>query len=322
LTTRLGDWPRASGDVLRFGSARIDGLLARVARPIPVARPLPYVADHVVEAIAVRLEAADRRGRGIAVLVRVVEGEDALPGIGDRLALGIESARPVVLAVAPAARGEFPLRLGRQLAPAPTRIGERILVGDVHDGLIVLAVNRAARACRGAPIRARHVLEPLSDPAAACDIGRRNKHHGPRSEQLLRHAGMRRRIEPALRQRDVSRGRHEFPKLRVGHLVAIDPKAVDTHGVSESLLRPMALGAHDEGSAADEHHPGGLAVVRWQAGIGGAISQLTARSMLLCDGDSTDHHARRSGRDTTEQRAAQRRGGSHETHFHGLAVAA
>jgi len=28
-----------------------------------------------------------------------------LPGVGDRLALGIESARPVVLAVATAARG-------------------------------------------------------------------------------------------------------------------------------------------------------------------------------------------------------------------------
>src|SRR5262249_43645687 len=31
-------------DVLRFGSARIDGLLARVARPVPIARPLPHVA--------------------------------------------------------------------------------------------------------------------------------------------------------------------------------------------------------------------------------------------------------------------------------------
>src|SRR5262245_7695147 len=115
--------------ILQFGSARIDRLLPRVTRPIPVARPFPNIADHVVEAVAVWLEATDRRGGGIAVLGGVVDGEDALPGVGDRLALGIEGARPVVLAVATAARGEFPLRLGRHLAPAPARISERILVG-------------------------------------------------------------------------------------------------------------------------------------------------------------------------------------------------
>src|SRR5262245_19177160 len=116
-----------------------------MTRAIPIARPLPNVADHVVETIAVRLEAADRRGGGVAVLIGVVDGEDALPGIGDRLAVTIKRARPVVLAVAAAARGELPLRLGRKLAPAPARIGERILVGDVHDGMIVLANNRTPR---------------------------------------------------------------------------------------------------------------------------------------------------------------------------------
>src|SRR5215470_13452476 len=115
-----------------------------MTRAIPVARPLPDIADHVVEAVAVRLEAADRCGAGVAVLVRIVDGEDALPGVGDRLALGIERARPVVLAVATAARGKFPLRFGRKLASAPARIGQRILVGDMHDRMIVLARNRAA----------------------------------------------------------------------------------------------------------------------------------------------------------------------------------
>jgi hypothetical protein len=66
-----------------------------------------------------------------------------LPGVGDRLAIRIEGARPVVLAVAAAAGCEFPLRLGGQLTPAPARIGERILIGDIEDGMIVLANNRA-----------------------------------------------------------------------------------------------------------------------------------------------------------------------------------
>src|SRR5262249_6147623 len=119
----------------------------------------------------VGLEAADRRGPGVAVLVGVVDGEDALPAVGDRLALGIEGARPIILAIATAARGEFPLRLGRQLTPAPARISERILVGAMHDGMIVLARNRTAGTGRLTPIGAGHVLEPLGDPAAARDTG-------------------------------------------------------------------------------------------------------------------------------------------------------
>src|SRR6266508_2825498 len=174
-------------EVLQRGSAGIDRCLARVTRAIPIARPLPDIADHVVEAIAVRLEAADRRGPGVTVFVRIVDGEDALPAVGDRLALGVEGARPVVLALATAARSEFPLRLGRELTPAPARIGEGILVGDMHDRIIVLARDRAAGAGRLTPIGARHVLPPLRDPAAAADIGWRDEHHGAGNEQLPGH---------------------------------------------------------------------------------------------------------------------------------------
>src|SRR5215472_13208313 len=286
--------------ILQFGSARIDRSLARMTRPIPVARPLPDIADHVVEAVAVRLEAADRRGPYVAVLVRVVDGEDALPGVRDRLARAIERARPIVLAVATAARGEFPLRLGRELAPAPARVGERILVGDVYDGMIVLARNRTAGTCRLTPIRARDVLPPLRDPAAARDVSGLDEHHGAGNEQLVGHAGIRRGIEPALGQGHVSRRRDEFAKLRVGHLLAIDPEAIDAHGVGEALLRPLALGAHHERSAADEHHPGVIVVLRRQAGIAGAASELGTRRTLLRRGESANYqtgHADAHGTD-------------------------
>jgi hypothetical protein len=39
------------------------------------------------------------------------------------------------------------------------------------------------------------------------------------------------RVESAFRQRCVPRGRYKFPKLRVGHLVSIDPEAVYAHDV-------------------------------------------------------------------------------------------
>jgi hypothetical protein len=125
-------------------------------------------------------------------------------------------------------------------------------------------------------------------PPLATSVGGTNTNE-PGNEQLLGHAGMCRRVEPALRERHVSRGRYEFPKLRVGHLVAIDPEAVDAHEVREALLRPMALGTHEEGTAADEHHPGGVVILRRQAGIGGATSRLAACRVLLRESESAEH---------------------------------
>src|SRR5262245_39183009 len=116
---RLGAGQR---QIPQFWSARIDRCLPRVTRPIPVARPLPDIADHVVEAVTVRLEAADRRGPGVAVLVGVVDGEDALPGIGDRLALAIQRARPGGLAGSTPARRQVPFRRGREHAHHPPPI--------------------------------------------------------------------------------------------------------------------------------------------------------------------------------------------------------
>src|SRR5688500_10711051 len=102
-----------------------------MSRPIPVAGPFPDVANHVVEAVAVWLEAPDRRGSGIAVLFAVQHRKEALPGVRDRLAVSIEGARPVILAGTAAARRELPLRFCRQAAATPPRIGERILIGDM-----------------------------------------------------------------------------------------------------------------------------------------------------------------------------------------------
>ena len=88
-----------------------------MARHVLVVRPFPDIADHVVKAVAVRLEATDRRSAGIAILLGVVDRKDALPAIGDRLTIFIEGIAPILIAVMTAARGKFPLRLGAVEAP-------------------------------------------------------------------------------------------------------------------------------------------------------------------------------------------------------------
>src|SRR6266478_5707814 len=53
-----------------------------VPRRIPVGRPFPDVADHVVESVTVRRECRDRRRAFEAVRLCVLAGKFTLPGIG------------------------------------------------------------------------------------------------------------------------------------------------------------------------------------------------------------------------------------------------
>ena len=87
---------------------------------VPVGSPFPDIADHVVNAIAVRRERRDRRGPLVTIVVQVLPGKFALPGIGQMLAAGRELVAPGIFrAVEAAARGEFPFGLGRQILAGP-----------------------------------------------------------------------------------------------------------------------------------------------------------------------------------------------------------
>src|SRR5437899_443520 len=62
-----GDLAGGDADRTEVRTGRVERGVARVTRTVPIAGPFPDVADHVVQAVAVRLEAADRRGTGVAV---------------------------------------------------------------------------------------------------------------------------------------------------------------------------------------------------------------------------------------------------------------
>src|SRR4051794_18249821 len=55
--------------------------VALVLLRVPVGRPFPDIADHVVDAMAVRWEGGDRRGPLEAVAVRVLPRKLTLPGV-------------------------------------------------------------------------------------------------------------------------------------------------------------------------------------------------------------------------------------------------
>src|SRR5262245_8353969 len=107
---------------------------------VPVLGPLPGVADHVVEAIAVRREGGHRRRALETVLVQVLVRELALPGVGHVPAAGRELVAPGELgAIGAAARGQLPLGLRRQVLAGPARVGLRIGEAHVHHWVVPTA---------------------------------------------------------------------------------------------------------------------------------------------------------------------------------------
>src|SRR5262249_37492753 len=158
-----------------------------MTRLIPVARQLPHIANHVEEAVAVRREAAYRRGARIAVLFGVVDWKDALPRIGNGLAVLVVGLAPILTVIFAAARGIFPLRFGWKFTAEPVCIRERIFVGDMHHGIILFALDRRARPFWLVPIRTFHVLPPLREIAAPDQCGRLDEKHGPWHKQVLGH---------------------------------------------------------------------------------------------------------------------------------------
>ena len=83
------------------------------------------------------------------------------------LAAGRELVAPGKLgAVEPAARGELPFGLGRQVLAGPFGVGQRVGERHMHDRMIVEPVDIALRAVGMAPVRALEEGPPLDSSRA------------------------------------------------------------------------------------------------------------------------------------------------------------
>src|SRR6266542_2780389 len=143
--------------------ARAAGVGYTAVLLIPVGRPLPDVAGHVIKSVAVRRERTDWRRALITVGQQIHDWEFALPGIGHHLAVRRELVSPGVgRAFESSARGELPLGFGRQFLAPPSRIGFGVLKCDMHDRMPGHPLlQRTARPQRTSPTRARRVCPPV-----------------------------------------------------------------------------------------------------------------------------------------------------------------
>jgi hypothetical protein len=229
--------------------------LVRMARDVPVGRPLPDVPGDVVEPVPVRREAAYRGRPLVPVELRVLPGKLALPAVRHCLPVGEVLVSPGERGtVEPAARGKLPFGLGRKLLARPTGVRIGVLVGDVRDGVVVAAVDRRALAARLLPVRPGDVRPPVAVVVEVDRASRRLEDQRARNEQVRVGIRIVVRDERPFGHRDVPRLAREAAELgrRDGPLV--HPEAVDRDAVHRPLLRVEVLGAHRERAAGNPRH--------------------------------------------------------------------
>src|SRR4029078_6577865 len=124
---------------------------------------LPDVAGHVVEAVAVRREAAHRRGAFVAVSLQIDPRELPLQGVRHHPA-----ARMLLIApdergtLDPAPRGKLPLGFGWRLLAGPRRASLDVLLGDANHRMPLTLGDVAARAFRVPTARTGNVGPPVA----------------------------------------------------------------------------------------------------------------------------------------------------------------
>ncbi len=138
------------------------GKLLEIVRAIPIAAPLPDVARHVVEAVAVCGKRFHRSDSSKSIFAGVLHRKLSLVGICHELPAGLELIAPCIeLAAQPAARGVLPLGFRRQPLARPFCISESVGVGDVYDGIVFPALDVALWTFRVPPVRAFDITPPL-----------------------------------------------------------------------------------------------------------------------------------------------------------------
>src|SRR5882724_12757030 len=189
---------------------------------IPVGRPFPGVADHVVEAVPVWRECTDRRGALEAVGIDVLPWKLTLPGICHVTAMRREFIAPRKLgAVEPAARCKFPFRFGWQILASPFRVGERIAEGHMHDWMIVQPTDVASGSVGMPPVRAPGEGPPLAEVPEADRMRGGREHQRARIDHVREHSGIILRIRRDLGNGDVPGSPYELPELPVRHRIAV-----------------------------------------------------------------------------------------------------
>ena len=220
-----------------------------------VGGPLPHVAGHIEQAIAVRRVGLDRRGPLVAVEHQVLPRELALPGVGHHLAARRELIAPAEgLAVQATTGRVLPLSLGRQLLAGPRGVRFGVPVGHVGHRVALSSVQCAVRALGMTPLSAGRPAPPVPHVTQVDRPGGLMKDQRSRDQHLGIGAGVISRIGSLLSPGDVTGGLHKAAELGDRHRMLVDPEPVHRDAMHRAFLGIKVVRAHGELARRDPDH--------------------------------------------------------------------
>src|SRR5262249_3217621 len=129
---------------------------------IPVARPLPHVATHVVQPEAVGRKRRHRRCAYVAIFPCIAGGKPSFENVRHIAATRLELVPPgVTLPVEPPTRGPFIFGLGRQPLADPARVGLGVLISHLNYRVIGATAEVAAGSFGVTPVCSWYPAPPF-----------------------------------------------------------------------------------------------------------------------------------------------------------------
>ena len=142
-------------------------------------------------------------------------------------------------AVKPAARGEFPFGLAREVLASPAGIGERIAIGDVHHRMVVVPIDIALWAIGVTPVGTLQKGPPLAPIAQIDRVRRRCEHQRAGINHVRQCARIILGVGWDLGKGDMAGRPDEFLELTVGDWMPVDPERLDADLVGRRFFRVM-----------------------------------------------------------------------------------
>ena len=243
---------------MRAGRIEFRGM-AVVVRRKPIGHPLPDVAAHFIETIAIGGVGFDRSKTMKAILGGVTIGEIALPDVALPFSAGLHFRTPdISLLFKPSTCGVFPLRFGGQTFPGPFCISRSVLPADADDREIGFVRNGSSRPLRMLPVRPHLVFPPLKFRLARerlHRLGGAGEMVGSRLEQGWIRPGEIRRRRLTFRHRLVMRGINEGLELLVRDLGLIHVKGIERHLVNRPIVwSRLIIFTHQKGTCGNQDH--------------------------------------------------------------------
>src|ERR1700733_2865361 len=147
---------------LRIARDTVSFELLIVVGAIPIAGPLPDISCHVEETVSIWRELCDRSDSRVSILSSVFVRKMTLVSIGHPFAFGAELIAPDIwLTCKAAASSELPFSFRGKTLTCPFRVGKSVLIGDMNNGIVLLANDAALRTEWVTPICAGDVGPPL-----------------------------------------------------------------------------------------------------------------------------------------------------------------